>query len=201
MATCKTCGAELAENAKFCPKCGSKIEPKHFCSSCGAELQSNAKFCPKCGSNQIEKTQQNVNQSVVQLKEQIQQNLKSPQTDSLSTKKRVLGVLPNFFLILVCISYFTSFYPSDYDSISILLLILSGICAFFTFVLSIINLFMKTSLSKIIIIIKNLGLLLFTVEILNYVLFAFTDWYFFEDILLMIIGWLLSSIRIPLGKK
>ena len=68
MPTCKACGAELAENAKFCPKCGSKIEPKHFCSSCGAELQPNAKFCPKCGSNQLEKSQPATKQAVVQNK-------------------------------------------------------------------------------------------------------------------------------------
>lgn len=89
MATCKTCGAELAENAKFCPKCGSKIEPKQFCSSCGAELQPNAKFCPKCGSNQLEKSQPAASQTVVQNKDSVQQNQKSIETENILTKENI----------------------------------------------------------------------------------------------------------------
>ena len=50
---CPNCGAEIAENSKFCMKCGKPIseEPKaNICPKCGAELQENAAFCMKCGA-------------------------------------------------------------------------------------------------------------------------------------------------------
>ncbi len=47
-ATCPSCQAPLAQNAKFCPECGAKIEAEK-CAKCGAKLAPNAKFCPECG--------------------------------------------------------------------------------------------------------------------------------------------------------
>lgn len=215
MTTCKNCGAELAENVKFCPKCGTKNEPKHFCSSCGAELQPNAKFCPKCGANQIEKTQQNVNQSVVQPKEQIFQSVKQADTENVLTKERILKFLPNLFLILVFVSYFWDYFEVGdfndkfycnsvlecHETTSIILITLSEICAFLTFLLSIVCLIKKISLMKIITITKNLGLLLFVAEIIFKWLFFGRMWFARDGFYMMCAGWLLSSIRIPLGKK
>lgn len=212
MPTCKTCGAELAENAKFCPKCGSKIEPKQFCSSCGAELQPNVKFCPKCGSNQLGKIQPATKQAVVQNKEPVQQNTKSVETENISTKERVLSVLPNIFLILVYIGYFLEeFFEHsksgscssvlDGDGLSLVIITLSEICAVITFVLSIISLIKKTSLGKAITITWNLGLLLFLAEIITFIPFRYHPWHFGDDFYVMLAGWLLSSIRIPCGKK
>jgi hypothetical protein len=48
-ATCPQCNAPLQNNAKFCPECGAKIDPKKHCTECGAELAANAKFCAECG--------------------------------------------------------------------------------------------------------------------------------------------------------
>lgn len=71
---CSKCGAEIADNSKFCTKCGNKVEkpaepvkeesvvkkesvatgensPK-LCSVCGQELLPGAKFCTKCGQKQ-----------------------------------------------------------------------------------------------------------------------------------------------------
>ena len=48
-ATCPQCNAPLQNNAKFCPECGAKIDPKKHCTECGAELAPNAKFCAECG--------------------------------------------------------------------------------------------------------------------------------------------------------
>lgn len=48
--TC-TCGA--VNTGKFCSECGEKkpeAPKKRFCSNCGAELTENAKFCPECGT-------------------------------------------------------------------------------------------------------------------------------------------------------
>ena len=47
-ATCPDCNAPLAQNSKFCPDCGARVQAKH-CTSCGAKLTANAKFCPDCG--------------------------------------------------------------------------------------------------------------------------------------------------------
>ncbi len=55
---CPKCSNQLKDNAKFCGKCGTKIEaalPKsegNACVSCDNPLKPNAKFCGKCGSKQ-----------------------------------------------------------------------------------------------------------------------------------------------------
>ena len=51
---CASCGAELAENAKFCGECGEEVKtaaPLTNCPDCGAELTENAKFCGECGAD------------------------------------------------------------------------------------------------------------------------------------------------------
>ncbi len=51
---CPTCGASLAEKAKFCPECGHKfaVAGKKQCVNCHAEISARAKFCPECGKSQ-----------------------------------------------------------------------------------------------------------------------------------------------------
>lgn len=54
---CLKCNAEIADNAKFCPKCGAKVEkvePINNCPNCGEVLKEGARFCTKCGTK-IEK--------------------------------------------------------------------------------------------------------------------------------------------------
>jgi tetratricopeptide (TPR) repeat protein len=46
---CKSCGAELKENIKFCPQCGIKVEPD-ICPKCNAPIKAGVKFCPQCGT-------------------------------------------------------------------------------------------------------------------------------------------------------
>lgn len=67
---CKYCGKELADNVKFCSKCGRKLSSelnsaeqnidealvettenkgKKFCKYCGKQLAVTAQFCSKCG--------------------------------------------------------------------------------------------------------------------------------------------------------
>lgn len=61
---CRQCGAQNAENAKFCKLCGTRLDQTHStvrqeatpalkkaCSVCGALSVSESKFCGKCGFN------------------------------------------------------------------------------------------------------------------------------------------------------
>ena len=44
---CKRCGAELDENARFCPQCGA-LQPL-ICPECGAESRPGSRVCSNCG--------------------------------------------------------------------------------------------------------------------------------------------------------
>ena len=50
MANCLNCGAALREGAKFCGKCGTKVEEAAFCTECGAKLFPGEAFCTACGT-------------------------------------------------------------------------------------------------------------------------------------------------------
>ena len=48
-----TCACGAVNSGNFCSECGSKkpeAPRKRFCTNCGAELGDNAKFCPECGT-------------------------------------------------------------------------------------------------------------------------------------------------------
>src|SRR5688572_216319 len=45
---CRSCGATLAPDARFCASCGAAAEAG--CASCGAPLAEGARFCSACGT-------------------------------------------------------------------------------------------------------------------------------------------------------
>lgn len=48
---CSNCGAQVAENVKFCTECGGKMGPEKLkCPSCSTELPEGTKFCMECGT-------------------------------------------------------------------------------------------------------------------------------------------------------
>lgn len=55
--TCKNCGAEIKDDAKFCPDCGTKIneiqeeEEINYCENCGNKLTEEDEFCSECGTD------------------------------------------------------------------------------------------------------------------------------------------------------
>lgn len=52
MKRCASCGTDdLPSGARFCPSCGSSLEPP-ACTSCGVELSPGARFCSSCGAPQ-----------------------------------------------------------------------------------------------------------------------------------------------------
>lgn len=46
--SCPNCGAQNAQQAKFCSACGKALGPLK-CPSCGTELSAGSKFCNNCG--------------------------------------------------------------------------------------------------------------------------------------------------------
>ena len=46
---CSNCGAELADGAKFCGECGTKVPTSNKCPECGAVCAPGGKFCSECG--------------------------------------------------------------------------------------------------------------------------------------------------------
>jgi len=49
-ASCPSCGAPQATNAKFCAQCGADLKAAKHCTQCGAKLERGAKFCSGCGA-------------------------------------------------------------------------------------------------------------------------------------------------------
>ena len=50
---CPKCNSEVREGAKFCTKCGQKLEPRATCPHCGSALKPGAKFCTHCGQKLV----------------------------------------------------------------------------------------------------------------------------------------------------
>ncbi len=49
---CPHCGAEIPDDSRNCPSCGTpiiKIKPKRVCMNCGSEVPDGAEVCPGCG--------------------------------------------------------------------------------------------------------------------------------------------------------
>ncbi len=92
MKPCPKCGKLIEEGASFCNYCGTRIDGKVICTNCGAEMEGN--FCTACGAklNEEPKIEQ-----VVEKKE--------------SPKKSILSILSNCFMftgvILTFILLFT----------------------------------------------------------------------------------------------
>ena len=64
MVKCSQCNAEISENVKFCPNCGTNVNKSStsesenhvnstnitkFCQNCGSKIDINAQICPNCG--------------------------------------------------------------------------------------------------------------------------------------------------------
>src|SRR4051812_8446304 len=49
---CPRCNTPVAEQARFCARCGSAVGPaaKQTCANCRAPLDPTARFCPRCGT-------------------------------------------------------------------------------------------------------------------------------------------------------
>ena len=87
---CPNCGEVLKEGAKFCAKCGCKIEKENKCSQCGTELKVGAKFCPVCGTKIVSDIQEIPISSAVCQQDVSIGTTSEPIAVSTSTKRRGL---------------------------------------------------------------------------------------------------------------
>ena len=51
MITCPQCNKELADGARFCDACGTKMPETIFCSACGQQTSTEFAFCQSCGAS------------------------------------------------------------------------------------------------------------------------------------------------------
>lgn len=52
MMNCGKCEAPLADDAKFCPQCGARVDGKKECRYCRREIAEDAVYCTYCGKRQ-----------------------------------------------------------------------------------------------------------------------------------------------------
>lgn len=76
MRICSVCKSENVDNAKFCEKCGAKLdnitEKKEFsiCHICATKNKKDAKFCEKCGANlNVDQTIKEDTQNIIHKKD------------------------------------------------------------------------------------------------------------------------------------
>lgn len=87
---CPNCGEPLKDGAKFCAKCGFKVEKENKCPQCGTELKVGAKFCPVCGTKIVSDIQEIPISSAVCQQDVSIGTTSEPIAVSTSTKRRGL---------------------------------------------------------------------------------------------------------------
>lgn len=55
MKQCHNCGAQIADDSRFCAKCGKEIPQSTVCPHCGASVGESDAFCQNCGKSLNEK--------------------------------------------------------------------------------------------------------------------------------------------------
>lgn len=51
MKKCSYCGAQIADDSRFCSECGKEITQANVCPHCGASVGEGDAFCQNCGRN------------------------------------------------------------------------------------------------------------------------------------------------------
>ena len=51
MKQCPNCGAQIADDSRFCSECGKEITKANVCPHCGASVGEGDAFCQNCGRN------------------------------------------------------------------------------------------------------------------------------------------------------
>ncbi len=109
-AICPACKAEIEDDSKFCPECGTNIEElketeelkkaeevsnaeeskkvlseKKFCINCGVKLDADAVFCPECGTK-IESIMEDTKSEIIKntVSDEVENNIIIEKSNDLS---------------------------------------------------------------------------------------------------------------------
>jgi len=96
---CKACGATLADDQDFCPKCGSEYGYRK-CLNCGAKLADDQEFCSKCGTEYGKKKCKKCGESYEGEKKLCKKCLKKKK------RNKILILIPIILLIVAVIVVF-----------------------------------------------------------------------------------------------
>lgn len=94
MKTCSNCGAQIADDNRFCSECGKEITKPNVCPHCGASVGESDAFCQNCGKSLNENPSS----------EPITYEEEQPK----SGFKKYLPYIFGAFVVLVIIDYFSS---------------------------------------------------------------------------------------------
>lgn len=89
---CPNCGAQIADDSRFCAECGKEIPQGFFCPHCGASMNEGDAFCQNCGKKPTD-TEGTAYEGVVKTKKGV---------------KKYLPYILGTFVILGVIGYFSS---------------------------------------------------------------------------------------------
>ena len=51
MKKCPNCGAQMADDSRYCTECGKELPQENVCPHCGASVNEGDVFCQSCGKN------------------------------------------------------------------------------------------------------------------------------------------------------
>lgn len=112
---CSNCGSENKEGAKFCNKCGTKIEEVkvvseiqqntiNFCSKCGSKIEGEHVFCVQCGSELAPVKDETTH--VENVTKAIESKIESITKKSFPVKKVLLVAIPVLIIGVIGVSFF-----------------------------------------------------------------------------------------------
>lgn len=109
---CKVCHSECADDSKFCPKCGARLDGKKICASCKQEIGEDSVFCPFCGARSVAK-----NEAVSEPRAQVAAteavaaynvtgNSYVKKSNGYATYQKIAGIIISSFLIAALLALF-----------------------------------------------------------------------------------------------
>lgn len=101
MKQCHNCGAQIADDSRFCAKCGKEIPQSTVCPHCGASMNEGDVFCQNCGKKPTD-TPIEANEAVYE-------------GEKKSGFKKYLPYIIGAVVVLAIIGYFSS-NDSNYSS-------------------------------------------------------------------------------------
>ena len=104
MKTCPSCGAQIADDSRFCTECGKECTQGDVCPHCGALVNDGDSFCQNCGKSIMEsKSESAIDEPIFN------------EEEKKSGFKKYLPYIIGAFVLLMIIGYYSS-NESDNDS-------------------------------------------------------------------------------------